>query len=141
MPITLFCRQSYAKSRAEQKEFIFFYAETENTSSARLACPRSSRLLSQSYGKTREKPNLFELFRVHRTRNLFRLACPRTSAKPELRKKLVIQKRFWKINANRFSETLARARIRPVIKARQGRTRKWHMFIKNYKKGAIFFAE
>ena len=38
----------------------------------------------------------------------------------KLRKKLVKAKRFWKINANRFLETLAKARIRPEIKARRG---------------------
>jgi len=36
----------------------------------------------------------------------------------KLQKKLVKRKRFWKINANRFLETLAKARIRPEIKAR-----------------------
>jgi len=41
---------------------------------------------------------------------------PVTSAKPKLRKKLVKAKRFWKINA-----------IRPKIKARRGRTRKFNL--------------
>ena len=42
----------------------------------------------------------------------------------KLRKKVVKNNGFWKINANRFSETLARARIQPKIKAIKGKTRK-----------------
>ena len=39
-----------------------------------------------------------------------------TSAKPKLRNKTEIEKRFWKINA-----------IRPEIKAKRGRTRKFNL--------------
>jgi hypothetical protein len=42
----------------------------------------------------------------------------------KLRKKLVKNNGFWRINANRFFSTLAKARIRPKIKAKRGRMRK-----------------
>ena len=43
----------------------------------------------------------------------------------KLRKKVVTGNGFWKINANRFFSTLAKARIRSKIKAKRGRTRKY----------------
>ena len=43
-----------------------------------------------------------------------------SSAKPKLLKKLVKAKRFWKINA-----------IRPEIKAKRGRTRKFNLWAKS----------
>ena len=45
----------------------------------------------------------------------------------KLRKKVVVTKRFWKINANRFLETLAKARIRPEIKAERGRMKNFNL--------------
>ena len=45
----------------------------------------------------------------------------------KLRKKSVTKDGFWKINANRFSETLVRARIRPKIKAKRGRLKKFNL--------------
>jgi len=41
-----------------------------------------------------------------------------------LRKKLVKNNGFWKINANRFFSTLAKARIRPKIMAKRGKNEK-----------------
>ena len=43
----------------------------------------------------------------------------------KIRKKLVKSNGFWRINANRFFSTLAKARIRPKTKIKLKRTRKY----------------
>ena len=51
------------KSREQNKRNVFlFYAETQNSSFARLASPRSSPSRWQSYGKTREEQNKLFVF-------------------------------------------------------------------------------
>jgi len=122
-----FCRflQSYGKSRAKQNKSHLFFLPSQ----------RNFAVTPQSYEKTRAEQNKSHLFfcRAKVTSRLIRkvtekrVKCkrktcfsshfrvPRTSAKPELQKKVVVTKQFGKINA-----------IRPKIKAIKGKTRKFN---------------
>jgi len=90
--------QSYEKTSEMQKENLFFFS-----------FPSASNFGEARVTKKRVKCKRKACFSFH-----FRV--PVSSAKPELRKKVVVTKQFWKINA-----------IRPKIKARRGKTRKFNL--------------